>query len=71
MQMVPHPGDERQEEFYYLVNIQELPHLAWSGIPTNDFKCHSFNSRSTFTLNRLVPFESLLLVQFPAILISG
>ena len=51
MQMVPHPGDERQEEFYYLVNIQELPHLTWSGIPTNDFKCHLFNSRSTFTLH--------------------
>lgn len=38
MQMVPHPGDEQQEELYYLVNIQELPHLTWSGIPTNDFK---------------------------------
>ena len=38
MQMVPHPGDERREEFYYLVNIQELLHLTWSGIPTNDFK---------------------------------
>jgi len=37
MQMVPHPGDERHEKLYYLVIINELPHLTWSDIPANSF----------------------------------